>query len=541
MKLEIKIDVPGTLSKKIPHDVRDKIVYLKISGSVNSTDFYDVLDDMCTSNGEYDDYDNYQIDLEGSPALRRLDMGKAIFVGGEQLPYFGFHTQLEKLILPSGISSIIDEDHETGFSDSEMLTELILPEGIKTLRGVMNCPNLKELKIPQSVENIESFAFAGCSSIKNIRIPRNVKKIDGSSFADCHVSRYEVEPDNQNFVAKDGVIFSKDLTRLIAFPSYYPDKEYVIPQTTKVIGWGAFMNSQIKRIEIPNSVEIIEGWSFQDSAVSSLVIPDSVKVIGELAFRWCQNLKYIELSNNIAEIPSQLLSSCTSLKRIEIPSNVKQVDYSALAWCESLEEIIFHPGVEIIVDNGPILIRSSKLKRVTLPSSLRKLPGGAFSYSVNCNVFELDSQNPYFSLKDGVLYSKDGEQIISIPNRSRKRFDVPEGVSEISEMVFIDMKDLEEVTLPNSLRRIKTRAFQGCTSLRTITIPSSVQYIDIDALWADNLKDIYLSGEIPPIMTGKVKSEDWRFKNVRLHVPRNIINVYRNSPGWECFNIVANE
>lgn len=542
MNLEIKIDEPGTLSNRMPSEIRDKIVSLKISGSIDRKDFDNVLDEMCDSWGEYDEDDNYTIDLKESPALRTLDLGEATFVGGDQLPYFGFHSQLEKLVLPNGISSILESgEYDTGFSDSDMLKELILPEGVKTLRGVMNCPNLKELKIPQSVENIESFAFSGCSSIQNIRIPKNVKKIDGSSFAGCRISKFELDSENPYFVEIDGVIFSKDLTRLVAFPSYYPHTKYIIPRTTKVIGWGAFMNSRIETIEIPESVEIIEGWSFQESTVSSLVIPDSVKEIGELAFRWCTKLKTIKLSNNISEIPKQLISSCTSLKLIEIPSNVKKVEYSALAWCESLEEIIIQPGVEEIIEDGPMLISPSFLQRVTIPASLKKIPGGAFSYSNNCNVFDLDSANPYFSLNEGILYSKDGKRIISIPNRGRKRFDIPEGVTVISEMTFKDMIALEELTLPNSLQSIETRAFQGCTSLKTLTIPPSVQYVDMDALWADNLKDVFMVGENPPIMTGKVQSDDWRFTKVRLHVPRKSVAIYRTSPGWQCFDIIADK
>lgn len=542
MNLEIKIDEPGTLSEKIPSEIRDKIVSLKISGCIDRKDFDDVLDDMCTSYGEYDEDDNYTIDLEESPALRNLDLGEATLVDGGPLPYFGYNTQLEKLVLPKGISSIlITGEFETGFSDSDMLKELILPEGVKTLGGVMNCPNLKKLEIPESIAEIESFAFAGCSSITSIRIPKNVKIIDGSSFAGCHISGFELDSQNPNFVEIDGVIFSKDLTRLVAFPSYYPHAQYIIPRTTKVIGWGAFMDSRIDAVEIPESVEIIEGWAFQNSLISSLVIPDSVKQIGDLAFRWCTKLKTLILSNNISEIPKQLISSCNSLRRIEIPSNVKKMEYSAFVWCSSLEEIVIQAGVEEIVPDGPMLIESSNLQHVTIPSTLRKIPGGAFSYSTNVNVFNLDSRNPYFCLRDGVLYSKDGKRIISVPDRSRKRFDIPEGVTIISEMVFIYMTALEDVTLPQSLQSIETRAFQGCTSLKTLTVPSSVQYVDIDALWADNLKDVFMLGENPPVMTGKVQSEDWRYKKVRLHVPRKSVTIYRNSPGWQCFDIITDD
>ena len=224
MDLKINIDVPGTLSEKIPEEIRDRISSLKISGVINYKDFDRVLDDMCTSLGEFDEYDNYTIDLADSPLLRHLDLGEATFISDHgELTYLGYHTQLESLILPQGISSILASgEYEAGFSRSDMLKTLIIPEGVKILRGVIDCPNLVELNIPQSVEQIDSFAFAGGSSITSIRLPRNLNSIDGSSFAGCNISRFELDSENPNFVEVDGVIFSKDLTRLVAFPSSYP-------------------------------------------------------------------------------------------------------------------------------------------------------------------------------------------------------------------------------------------------------------------------------------------------------------------------------
>lgn len=99
------------------------------------------------------------------------------------------------------------------------------------------------------------------------------------------------------------------------------------------------------------------------------------------------------------------------------------------------------------------------------------------------------------------------------------------------------MVNLEEVSLPDTLKAIESRAFQGCSSLRSITIPASVTQVDIDALWADNLEDVYLDCSIPPTMTGPISQKDWRYSNVRLHVPRESVTSYRNSPGWQCFDI----
>ena len=130
-------------------------------------------------------------DFELTPALRHLDLGEAVYVDGEGMPYFGFHAQLETFILPKGLTTVAYE--ETGFSESEMLKRVVLPEGLKTVYGFNSCPNLSGIILPESVERIDSFAFAGCKAISSLRIPSLVKEIDGSCFADCNISSFDVE------------------------------------------------------------------------------------------------------------------------------------------------------------------------------------------------------------------------------------------------------------------------------------------------------------------------------------------------------------
>ena len=44
---------------------------------------------------------------------------------------------------------------------------------------------LKEIKIPNGVEKIESNAFRGCRSLKNITIPEGVQEIGMLAFGAC--------------------------------------------------------------------------------------------------------------------------------------------------------------------------------------------------------------------------------------------------------------------------------------------------------------------------------------------------------------------
>ena len=236
----IHLKEANTLSNFLSEEERQTIVSLKITGVIGEKDF-GVLDNMCTSDGIYDDDDNYILDYEYSPALRTLDMGEATFIDGDSLPDFGYHSLLETLILPHNIQKI-----ETGLADSQLHT-LVLPQGLKVIGGFMSCTNLTNLILPEGLEEIISHAFYECNAITNIRIPASVRLIDGSCFAGCNIAAYEVDSNNPYYTCIDGVIFKKDLSTLVAFPSAYPHKHFKIPDTTYIIGTDAFCDPRIAK------------------------------------------------------------------------------------------------------------------------------------------------------------------------------------------------------------------------------------------------------------------------------------------------------
>ena len=208
-----------------------------------------------------------------------------------------------------------------------MLKTLILPEGLKNVGGFNSCSKLIGLVLPEGLEEIESFAFSGCKAIKAIRLPKSVKKFDGSCFGGCSIKAYEIESDNPYFTAVDGVIYSKDLTKLVAFPSAYPHNHYIIPDTTRIIGYTAFMDSRIDIVELPNSLVTIEGWAFQGSSIKSIELPDTITSIGELAFRFC------------TDIPEQMIAHCPNLHDLHIPASVRTIDCTNFAWSGDLRTV----------------------------------------------------------------------------------------------------------------------------------------------------------------------------------------------------------
>ena len=350
---EIHLERPNTLADFLTEEERKEVVSLKISGVMGRRDFEDVLDDLCNSEGYHDVDDNYIPDYELAAPLRHLDLGEATYVDGDCLPYFGYVAQQETLILPKGIRTTLDGDElGTGFNESEMLKKLVLPDGLKIVGGFDSCENLSGVILPEGLEEIKSYAFAGCKAISSVRIPASVKVMDGSCFAGCNIKEYVVDENNPCFTVVDGVIYNKDLTKLIAFPSYYPNKHFSVPSTVRIIGYSSFEDSHIESIELPDGLITIERNAFSFSIIKSVTIPDSVTEIGELAFRFCMGLEQVKLPEGIQNIYELTFSGCLKLKSICIPASVVKIDSFALS-SQNLMSVVMEGDVppELCIDD----------------------------------------------------------------------------------------------------------------------------------------------------------------------------------------------
>lgn len=510
----IHLSEANTLSKFLTEEEIHNLVSLKITGFLGKEDFEGVLDDMCSMEGFYDDYDNWCPDEENSPALKHLDMGSATYVDGDELPRFGYRTQLESCILPQGIKSTFEEMEygDSGFENSETLKTIVLPEGLKRVGGFSWCPQLTDIHLPDGLEEIYFYAFNSCESIKSIRIPASVKHLDGSCFAGCDIVAYEVDSANPYFSVIDGVIYSKDLSKLVAFPSAYPYKHFVVPASVKVIGYSAFSESNLESINLPHGLITIEGRAFEASRIRRITLPDTVTSIGELVFRW-SSIGHIDLPKGISEIPEQTFSN-TNLRTLEIPSNVRSIEYSAIAWSFRLKHLILHDGLEEIKGKWHLRVDSSELTDVFLPKTLKKVPYGVFSYSPHIKEFSIDLDNPYFSVVEGALCSKDGKVLYSVPNCSRRSYCVPEGIEMINSDVFLNFHNIKSLELPSSLKEI---GFIQCHTY--------------------SFKSVIVNATIPPKMSGQLSGAE----NIVLYVPKNTSAAYKNAVGWSDFKIEEQE
>ena len=123
------------------------------------------------------------------------------------------------------------------------------------------------INIPQGVTSIGDYAFWYCYVLASIEFPASVTSIGEDAFAECYgLEEILVDSANKNYASADGVLFNKNMTELIMYPSAKADTSYIVPST----------------------VTKIDNYAFSDcSSILSVTLPEGLTHIGDFAFASC--------------------------------------------------------------------------------------------------------------------------------------------------------------------------------------------------------------------------------------------------------------
>ncbi len=258
-------------------------------------------------------------------------------------------------------------------------TSFTVPEGVDTIGKYAfdDCINLKDIKFPESIENvgIESFERSGWfysidegflyaqdilvaykggnhSTTTTVMVEDGTRKIAKDAFKSTDGLIEIVLPSSVKEI-EDEAFWS--VVRLVdikmpeglekigahAFDGCRRLTEIEIPGTVKEIGVMAFSSClELKTVKINEGVEVIGAAAFfNDDELESVTIPSTVKEIGHSAFSYCYSLKSITIPQSVTKIDYETFTDCASLTSIEIPDSVTVIGNKALMGCENLKNI----------------------------------------------------------------------------------------------------------------------------------------------------------------------------------------------------------
>lgn len=189
------------------------------------------------------------------------------------------------------------------------------------------CSNLQEIKLPESLEEIEATAFDKCQ-IRSLFIPKNVTEIGIEAFT-SNVSLISIKVDAKNTIfdsrndcnalmltnedklilgCKNSII-PNDTREIGAYAFEKVDiKEAYLPNVEKIEMF-AFRESNIQRVEFGNKLIAIELSAFENSSLKDVNFPSSLKSIGAGAFKNCTNLTGKSFSfNGVTILPGAFMN-----------------------------------------------------------------------------------------------------------------------------------------------------------------------------------------------------------------------------------------
>lgn len=195
------------------------------------------------------------------------------------------------------------------FTGNNVITDLVIPEGVTTLNwySFNTCENLETVTLPDSLEFIDSWAFERCSKLKTINVPANVTRINGGAFAqNSSMTSITCDPANKNYVSVDGVLFTKDMKELVAYPGGIQGG-YTVPATVNHIGDAAFYGALgLDSVTILGNLDFIGFEAFAEcSKLTDVAIRDGVNYVGYWAFRGCDGIKSLTVPQSVTNIGNQ--------------------------------------------------------------------------------------------------------------------------------------------------------------------------------------------------------------------------------------------
>ncbi len=294
------------------------------------------IDDGVTSIGD-DAF--YQHDC-----IENIAIGNNVTHIGDHAFYMSWITSIE---LPDSLVSIGDY----AFAVTS-LSNVTIPDNVTSIgnNAFYECDGLETVTIGDSVTSIGDCAFRSCNKLTSLTIPATVVSIGEKVFYFCiSLTSITVDLANTAYSSDDyGVLFNKDKTELIQYPTGNTRTEYVIPDGVTIIGDDAFDYCR---------------------KLTSITIPDGVTSIGTGAFSECANLECIKLPDSLKKIGDGAFSACRKLRNVIIPESVTSIGRMAFYSCVALDYIHIPSGVTIIAET----IISSDAEKAGLIERIREM------------------------------------------------------------------------------------------------------------------------------------------------------------------------
>ena len=180
-----------------------------------------------------------------------------------------------------------------------------------------------------------------------------------------------------------------------------------------------------------------------------------------------KSITEIVIPEGVTVLGNRAFGSFIKLRKVTLPSTLKKLCGFCFGGCINLAEINLPEGLEVI-ESGAFSM-TSDLKVVNVPKTVTELDGYAFNEAHGLTAINVDPENPKFRSIDGVLYNAEGDTLIYYPECKKGDFTVPESVKSINSWAFKKCH-LGSLYIGEGVTSIFESAFELARSLDAITV-----------------------------------------------------------------------
>lgn len=387
------------------------------------------------------------------------------------------NTAIGSITVPESVG---DLSAEGIFYGCYALDTVIIKGAVKVIgeNTFYGCVSLRDITLSDSTEVISKGAFYGCEKLTSLTLPAATREVAGA-FANSGIASFALSAGNKSFAVVDGVLYSFDKTKIVAYPPSSTRSHITLPKELVEISANTF-----------DGVTALEVVAFESGSSSSLVI-------GAYAFNGCTGLKSIALPDRLSVIGEYAFSGCSHLASIALPAGLREIGENAFYGCSIFEVGDFSAAISVSfdnwsTDNGGLLASAIHLYNedggwVKVGMEITELSSGGSKLTYDENGLVLLEVNSMLWL---IKYYGTGATV-----------SVPSGVTHVHRYAFENNTLVREVSLPHTVTSIGLSAFYGCYNLESLGMSDAVTEIGKNAFeGCSMLKSIVIPDGVAEIM-----------------------------------------
>ncbi|MBQ3923841.1 MAG: leucine-rich repeat domain-containing protein, partial [Spirochaetales bacterium] len=283
--------------------------------------------------------------------------------------------------------------------------------------------------LPKNISNVTEYGIGYCPNLKNVYVDNG----------------------NMLFYSEDGVLFNKNKTELIKYPSAKENTTYTILDTVTSINSYAFSYaSHLESVTIPSSVVSIGDSAFMQSGLTTLSISSGAIKIFNSAFEQCEQLENVTIQSSVTFFGDGVFAYCNNLKSITLSDTDSELslDNKGVLFNKDKTKLICYPAGKDTVDTtydipdsvteiAPCAFSCCfKLNKVTINSDISTIGDFAF---FECYYEDNTTDKPFTLIMNDTTPPELGQNIFTYINNVS--IQVPSGSVETYKTEWSDYAD----------------------------------------------------------------------------------------------------